>query len=242
MHIGLRTGPLCPMFCTKLKDAVPLAKFQMALINLWEPCYSDKVPDDLQTYNLDVLWLQEEEEEGGGGGGGEEEEEFPSKGASLKVPFMESQAERCPTTRALLHSPIKVPGIRAPPHIPGSPQVERGPHGERRPHPETFLTYLPGSPVMGFPPEALSTKPLQRQTLHSQSPFIHLSRSPVEETSSRFSNGAPMKIDASLQSIFYTSFRVPSKEALPPGSLHRAPIERDTPPPEPISTISQSPR
>jgi len=29
---------------------------------------------------------------------------FPSKGALHKVPFMESLAERCPTTRALLHS------------------------------------------------------------------------------------------------------------------------------------------
>jgi hypothetical protein len=35
----------------------------------------------------------------------------PVKEPSLKVPFMESLAERCPTTRALLHSSIKVPGI-----------------------------------------------------------------------------------------------------------------------------------
>jgi len=37
----------------------------------------------------------------------------PIKEPSLKVPFMESLTERCPTTRALLHSSIKVPGIRA---------------------------------------------------------------------------------------------------------------------------------
>jgi len=36
---------------------------------------------------------------------------FPSKGAVLKVPFMDSLTERCPTTRAL-HSSIKIPGIR----------------------------------------------------------------------------------------------------------------------------------
>ena len=30
MHLGLRTGPLCPMFCTKLEEPVPLPKFQMA--------------------------------------------------------------------------------------------------------------------------------------------------------------------------------------------------------------------
>jgi hypothetical protein len=42
---------------------------------------------------------------------------FPSKGALPQDPLMESLAERCPTTRALLHSSIKVPGIRAPlPH------------------------------------------------------------------------------------------------------------------------------
>jgi hypothetical protein len=35
----------------------------------------------------------------------------PIREPSLKVPFMESLAERCPTTRVLLHSSIKVPGI-----------------------------------------------------------------------------------------------------------------------------------
>jgi hypothetical protein len=35
----------------------------------------------------------------------------PVKEPFLKVPFIESLAERCPTTRALLHSSIKVPGI-----------------------------------------------------------------------------------------------------------------------------------
>jgi len=35
----------------------------------------------------------------------------PVKEPSLKVPFMESFAKRCPTTRALLHSSIKVPDI-----------------------------------------------------------------------------------------------------------------------------------
>jgi len=50
-----------------------------------------------------------------------------------------------------------------------------------------------------------------------------------------------MERDARLQSLFYISFRVPSKGALPPGSLHRAPTARDAPPPEPLSTISQSP-
>jgi len=36
-----------------------------------------------------------------------------------------------------------------------------------------------------------------------------------------------MERDARLQSLFYISFRVPNKEALPPGSLHRAPTDRE---------------
>jgi hypothetical protein len=46
-----------------------------------------------------------------------------------------------------------------------------------------------------------------------------------------------MERDACFQSLFYISFRVPSKGTLPPGSLHKAPTERDTPPPEPLLTI-----
>jgi len=73
-------------------------------------------------------------------------------------------------------------------------------------------------------------------------PFIHLTKCLVDEPPSRFSSGAPMEIDACLQSLFYLSFRVPIMGTLPPGSLHRAPIERDAAPTEPLSTISQSPR
>jgi len=76
----------------------------------------------------------------------------PLKKTSLKVPLMESLAEKCPTTKALLHSSIKVPGIRPPPYIPGSPRMEGGPHGERCPYPDIFLTYIPGSPVKELPP------------------------------------------------------------------------------------------
>jgi hypothetical protein len=37
----------------------------------------------------------------------------PVKELSLEVPLRESLTERCPTTRALLHSSIKIPGISA---------------------------------------------------------------------------------------------------------------------------------
>ena len=43
-----------------------------------------------------------------------------------------------------------------------------------------------------------------------------------------------MERDVRLQSLFYISFRVPSKGAFLPGSLYRAPTERDTPTPEPL--------
>jgi len=44
-----------------------------------------------------------------------------------------------------------------------------------------------------------------------------------------------MGIDARLQRLFDLSSRVPSKGSFPPISLHRAPIERDAPPPELLS-------
>jgi hypothetical protein len=99
-----------------------------------------------------------------------------------------------------------------------------------------------GSPVKQLSPEAHHTESLQRATLHFYSPFIYLSKSPVDEPPSMFPNWAPIEIDARLQSLSYLSSRVPSKGALPPGSLHRAVIERDASPPELLSAISQSPR
>jgi hypothetical protein len=36
-----------------------------------------------------------------------------------------------------------------------------------------------------------------------------------------------MEGDAHLQNLFYTSFRVPSKGALPPRSFHTAPTKRE---------------
>jgi hypothetical protein len=47
-----------------------------------------------------------------------------------------------------------------------------------------------------------------------------------------------MERDARLQSLFYLTFRVPSMEALPPGSIHRSSTESDAPPSELLSTIS----
>jgi len=45
--------------------------------------------------------------------------------------------------------------------------------------------------VKGSLPEAPSTEPLEREMPHPQSPFIHLSKSPADEPSSRFPKRSP---------------------------------------------------
>jgi len=121
---------------------------------------------------------------------------------SLKVLLMESLTERCPTTRALLHSSIKVPSICAP-HIPVSPQLERGPHGERYLHPETFLTYLPESPVKELP--SGPKEPLLREGhFIYRAPFIHLLKSPVDEPSFRFPKMGPLWKEIPVSRAFST--------------------------------------
>ena len=161
---------------------------------------------------------------------------------------MESLMERCPPTRALLHSSIKVPGIWAPPPIPGSPQMERSPHRERCLYLETFLTYIPGSSVKEL---------LQREILHPQS-HIHPGRQdllqvpqmgpvwkemPISRTFSTYPSGSPagkpslqvrftdlpQRETPHLQSPFQPYLKVPSRWAhsrLP----NWAPIKRDSHP------------
>jgi len=90
------------------------------------------------------------------------------------------------------------------------------------------IIYLPGSPIKKLSLEAVRTEPLQREReRHSipRAPFIHLSKFLVDKPPFRFPNRAPMERDAHLKSLTYLSSRVPSKGTLPPGSLHRAPIE-----------------
>ena len=80
----------------------------------------------------------------------------PIKEPSLKVPFMESLAKRCPTTRALLHSSVKVPGIRAPlPHN-RFPSDGKGPPRREMPTSGDFFNISSRVPSEGAPPEAPS--------------------------------------------------------------------------------------
>jgi hypothetical protein len=158
-----------------------------------------------------------------------------------EVPLKESRAERCLTTRAFLHSSIKALGIRAPTYQ-VSPAT-KGPLQRGMPASRNFLNISSRVPSGEAPPRP-PTEPLQRERhfLH-RAPFIYILGSLVDEPSSRFpKNGAAMKRDARLQTLFYIFIRFPSGGALPPGSLHRAPTERDAPPLEPLSAISQSPQ
>jgi len=65
-------------------------------------------------------------------------------------------------------------------------------------------------------------------------PFFHLSKSQVDEPTSRFPNGTFIEIDDRLQSLSYLFFWVTSEGALSPGSFQRALIERGAPHPEPL--------
>ena len=79
---------------------------------------------------------------------------FPVKEPSLKVPLMESLAERCPTTRTPLHSPIKVPGIPAPPPLSRTrfPLDGKGPQWKKMPVSGDFSNIPSSVPGEGAPP------------------------------------------------------------------------------------------
>jgi len=94
----------------------------------------------------------------------------PVKKPSLKVPFIESLAERYPTMTALLHSSIKVPGICAPPHTRFTSDG-RGPRRTEMPASGDFPNISPRVPSEGTPPKALSMEPLQGEVIHPQSPL-----------------------------------------------------------------------
>ena len=57
-------------------------------------------------------------------------------------------------------------------------------------------------PSKGALPDAPSVDPLERAIPHRQSPFIQLSKSPVDEPSSRFPKSrAPMKRNAHVDHV-----------------------------------------
>jgi len=132
-------------------------------------------------------------------------------------------------------SPVKEPSIQVPlwsPSQSDAPSLE----------PSNISSRVPseGAP----PPDPLhgASSGREKETLQPQSSLYHLSKSPVDEPSSRFPKWGPYgRRCPSSEPFFHMSYRVPSKAALPPGSLNRAPTGRDPPPLEPLSTTSQSP-
>ena len=59
------------------------------------------------------------------------------------------------------------------------------------PHPETFLTYLPGSPVKELPPRPSPQGLFKEICFIPTAPFIQLSKSLVDKPSSRFPKRGP---------------------------------------------------
>ena len=72
-------------------------------------------------------------------------------------------------------------------------------------------------------------EPHQTEKPHPQSPLHPSLKVPGRRALLQFPQTGPYGKRCPSPDSFYISFRVPSKEALPPGSLHRAPTERDTP-------------
>jgi hypothetical protein len=115
---------------------------------------------------------------------------------------MEPLTERYPTTTALLHSSIKVPGICAP-HIPGSPRLERGPHGEM-PASGDFLNIFSRIISEGAPLRP-HTEALSREGgFIFRAPFIHLSKSPADEPSYRSPKTEPLWKEMPVSRAFST--------------------------------------
>jgi len=153
---------------------------------------------------------------------------FPKSGAPMEIDAH---------FRALLNISYSSP-VRSPPStifqsprytsLPTKHQVPLGTIGApmvRDAHIRRVSEYVfQGSKWRCSPPRPPSRSLVRERRPIPRTPFILLSKSLVEEPSSRFPKQGPYG-DACLQSLFYISFRVPSKEALPSCSLHRTPTE-----------------
>jgi hypothetical protein len=97
----------------------------------------------------------------------------PVREPSLKVPFTEPLAERCPTTTALLLSSVKVPGIQPPPPHTRFPSDGKGPPWREMPVSGDCPNISSRVPSEGAPPEApsttnVTTREIQMKTLKVQ--------------------------------------------------------------------------
>jgi len=83
----------------------------------------------------------------------------------------------------------KVPANEPPPGSPKGPYREGGPLAGHFAYLSKTSSFV--FPSKGALPETPSTEPLERGMPHPQSPFIHFSKSPVDEPSSRFPIRSP---------------------------------------------------
>jgi len=114
--------------------------------------------------------------------------------------------------------------------LPGSPM---GPLWGEMPVSRTFLyiTFRVPSKGVWSPPQVPLTMLPHRETLHFQSPPSSISQRPWYV--------GPLWREMPISRDFlYITFSIPSP---PPGSPHRAPIERDAPFPEPSNYLSKFP-
>jgi len=122
-YLGFIDGPFVPHNLISTQESpVPLLKFQMAprvtilmasgnpdilFFSLKSPGkrtpsrFPNRAPMEREARLQGILHISQKHHLSGS----------PVKESSLKVPFMESLAESCPTTTVFLHSSIKVPGI-----------------------------------------------------------------------------------------------------------------------------------
>jgi len=142
---------------------------------------------------------------------------------------MESLAERCPITRALLHSSIKVPGIRPPPHT-RFPSGGKGPPWREMPVSGVFFSIYSRAPSEGTPPEAPCTDSLQREMFHPQRPLHPAVKVPGRRSLLQFPEMGALCKEMSVSSAFSTypsgsparepSLQVPFTELPQRGTLH----------------------
>ena len=174
---------------------------------------------------------------------------LPSRGALLQgplhgIPHREMTHHYSPPS-FIYQSPLHTNTPSPHSHIPGSPQVVRGPHGQKCPYPETFLTYLPGSPVKELPsppPRPPSRSLFRERRFICRAPFIHLSKPLVDEPSSRFPRWGHYGKRCPSPEPFLHILQVPQQGSppsrFPSQSFHR---ERHSTPRAPFNHISKSP-
>jgi hypothetical protein len=156
--------------------------------------------------------------------------------------------------------------LKSPVNEPPLQLLQWGPYAERCPSPEPSFIYLLGSPVKKPSLQVPLAEPPLTETLRFQSPHLLSLEVPSKQTPPPAAKGANKETASCFQCPFFIHCseppqknsplteqnltflsKCPVKEhPLPSCSPNRAPMERETPPPEPMLYsfihISQSPQ